>query len=199
MRKLIVSMNVTLDGFTAAPNGGLDWHFESWTTEMGDAMCSQLLQCDTVILGRATYDAMAGYWPLKSAEADCHENDFALASMLNNYTKVVYSKTLTSAHWNNTTLVKGNIGQQVKKLKQQPGKNIIIYGSGKLAASLSHLVDEYQLWLHPAVTGKGKKLFKSPLTLKLVGVQRFSSGVLLLCYHPVTLSSSARNPLLRAK
>jgi dihydrofolate reductase len=106
--------------------------------------------------------------------------------MMNSYTKFVFSNTITSPHWNNSRLIKGDIQQKVAKLKQQPGKNIIVYGSGTLVSSLINLVDEYQLWLHPVAIGKGKSLFKGlqeQLKMDLIKVKRFDSGVIVLYYQ----------------
>src|SRR4051812_16538585 len=159
MRKVIVSMNVSLDGYMSGANGELDWHFESWTKEMGEVLCKQLSQSDTILLGRVTYNAMANYWPAKAGDPTCRAEDFAFSNMMNSYTKIVFSNTIPSAKWNNSILVKGNILRKVAKLKKQSGKDIIIYGSGKLVSSIMDMVDEYQLWLHPVVLGKGKPLF----------------------------------------
>ena len=87
-------MNVTLDGYFSGPHCELDWHFTSWTKEMGDALCNQLAQADTILLGRVTYNAMAAYWPLKMADPSCRGEDFAFANMMNSYSKIVFSKTI---------------------------------------------------------------------------------------------------------
>jgi dihydrofolate reductase len=179
-------MNITLDGFMSGVNCELDWHFKSWTKEMGDTLCEQLSQSDTILLGRVTYDAMSRYWPAKAGDPTCRGEDFAFANMMNSYTKFVFSNTITSPHWNNSRLIKGDIQQKVAKLKQQPGKNIIVYGSGRLVSSLINLVDEFQLWLHPVAIGKGKPLFKGlqeQLKMDLIKVKRFDSGVIVLYYQ----------------
>lgn len=188
MRKLIISMNVTLDGFMSGPDCELDWHFKSWTQEMGDTLCSELAKADTILLGRVTYNAMAKYWPAKVADPTCRGEDFAFANMMNSYTKIVFSKTITSTQWNNSKLADGNPEDQINLLKKKPGKDIIVYGSGRLVSSLikSALVDEYQLWLHPVVLGKGKPLFKnlqSRVYMKMVKIKTFSSGVAVLYYQ----------------
>lgn len=188
MRKLIVSMNITLDGKMAGPKCELDWHFESWTDEMGDAFCNQLLQADTILLGRVTYEAMAEYWPAKMAQTFLRSEDFAFANMMNSYAKIVFSKTLTVAKWNNSKLIYGNVAEEIKLLKTTKGKDIIVYGSGKLVSALikSGVVDEYQLWLHPVLLGRGKPLFNNlpkRLDLQLIDVKIFTSGVVLLYYQ----------------
>ncbi len=192
MRKLIVSMNVTLDGYMSGPDCELDWHFKTWTKEMGDALCSELAKADTILLGRVTYSAMAKYWPSKVADPSCRGEDFAFANMMNSYTKIVFSKTIISPGWNNSKLANGNPKDEINLLKKKTGKDIIVYGSGRLVTSLikSALVDEYQLWLHPVVLGNGKPLFNpdsyrehSRLYMKMVNIKTFSSGVVLLCYQ----------------
>ena len=198
MRKLIVSMNVTADGFMSGPDCELDWHFKSWTGEMGDALCSELAKADTILLGRVTYSAMAKYWPSKVADPSCRGEDFAFANMMNSYTKIVFSKTITSPVWNNSKLANGNPENEINRLKKKPGKDIIIYGSGRLVSSLinSGLVDEYQLWLHPVALGKGKPLFKSlhsRVYMQMVNVKTFSSGVVVLYYQANKINENENN------
>ena len=192
MRKLIVSMNITLDGHLSGPGCELDWHYKSWTKEMGEAMCCELANADTIILGRVTYSAMAKYWSQKTGDLSCRGEDFAFANMMNSYIKIVFSKTITALEWNNSKLVNGNLETEINRLKKSPGKNIMVYGSASLVTSLisSGLVDEYQLWLHPVILGMGKPLFnpfkyreKEWLYLKLNHTETFPSGVVLLKYH----------------
>ena len=188
MRKVIVSMNVTLDGFMAGPNCELDWHFQSWTNEMADSLYEQLSMADTILLGRVTYKAMARYWPSKAKDLSFPREDIAFADLMNNYTKLVFSRTLTRPEWHNSKFIKGNPADEVSKLKEQPGKDMIVYGSGKVVESLanSDLIDEFQLWVHPVLLGEGKPLFKNlqkRLTMKLSKTKTFGSGVIILYYN----------------
>jgi dihydrofolate reductase len=188
MRKLIVSMNVTLDGYMSGSECELDWHFQYWTEEMAESLCEQLSKADTILLGRVTYNAMARYWLSKVANPSLRGEDFAFANMMNSYDKIVFSKTITLPEWSNTKLANGNLKDEVKLLKKKIGKDIIVYGSGRLVTSLikSGMVDEYQLWLHPVVLGKGKPLFKnlhSRLYMKMMNIKTFSSGVVILYYQ----------------
>jgi dihydrofolate reductase len=190
MRKLIVSMNVTLDGFMAGPNCELDWHFQSWTKEMAESQCEQLSHADTILLGGVTYSAMARYWPAVGNDLSFPREDIAFADMMNSYNKVVFSKSLTGLQWNNSRLLKGTLRKEIQELKAQHGKDIIIYGSGKLVSSLIRfgLIDQYVLWMHPVVLGKGKPLFgnlQDKLNLELVKQHQFSSGVVMLYYNPL--------------
>jgi len=188
MRKLIVSMNVTLDGFLSGPNCELDWHFTCWTAEMAEALGQQLERADTILLGRVTYLAMAKYWPAKAMDVAAPREDLAFIQMMNRYRKIVFSKTLTLAEWHNSTVANKNLAEEIRQLKQQSGKDLMLYGSAKLVAALVklNLVDEYQLWVHPVVLGKGKSLFKTlpqRLSLALLQTKVFCSGVTLLVYQ----------------
>lgn len=187
MRKVIVSMNVTLDNFMSGPDCELDWHFESWSSEMAKTLCEQLDRADTILLGRVTYTAMARYWTSKAMDLSCPGEDVAFVEMINNYTKIVFSKTSAVTAWRNSKLIKGNLEDEIVKLKRQVGKDIIVYGSGRLVSALIQLglVDEYQLWVHPVVIVKGKPLFKTlknTTLLKLSKIKAFQSGVVLLFY-----------------
>ncbi len=190
MRKLIVSMNITLDGFMSGPDCELGWHLKYWTKEMGDALCVQLLKADTILLGKVTFNAMAKYWPLKLSDTSCTGADFAFANMMNSYSKIVFSNTGAIARWNNSRLANNEIENEIMHLKKQPGKDIVIYGSGKLVEFLMQkkLINEYQLWIHPVVLGQGNPFFRNPaqrLNLKHIGTKQFESGVILLKYKPV--------------
>lgn len=181
-------MNVTLDGYMSGSECELDWHFQYWTKDMAATFCEELSKADTILLGRVTYNAMARYWPSKVAYPSLRGEDVAFANMMNSVTKIVFSKTITSPEWSNSKLANGNLEDEINLLKQELGKDIIVYGSGRLVTSLikSGMVDEYQLWLHPVVLGKGKPLFKSihsRLYMKIVNIKAFSSGVVILYYR----------------
>ncbi|AEW03424.1 deaminase [Niastella koreensis] len=187
MRKVIVSMNVTLDGFMAGPDCGLDWHFKSWNEEMARATAEQLSRADTILLGGITYRGMAQYWNSNPVNLIRPREDLDFASMLNSYPKVVFSKSMTTVSWNNARLAKREIEEEVVELKHRDGKDMIVYGSGKIVATLTKLglVDEFRMWVHPVVIGCGKPVFKElveMLDLQLVKTEIFSSGVVILCY-----------------
>lgn len=190
MKKLIVSMNVTLDGFLSGPDHDLNWHVDNWTTEMGDRLGIELNRADTILLGRVTYQTMAAYWPIQSANLLCARDDIAMVDMMNTFRKVVYSKTLTQPEWNNTVVISGNIKTNITKLKRSAGKHIMVYGSSQLVAALMqhNLVDEYQLWVHPVMIGKGNPLFtriKQYTGLRLINTTTFKSGVVLMDYQVI--------------
>ena len=178
-------MNITLDGFLSGPNCELDWHFNTWSTEIAEALCCQLEKADTLLFGSITYRAMANYWTSRAMDYFCPTEDRAFADMMNRYKKIVFSNTLAGTHWNNSAIAKGPVPNVVQKIKQQEGASIMVYGSSKLVASLleHNLADEFQLWLHPVTIGCGKPLFSNMQKhLRLVSTQTFRSGVVLLIY-----------------
>jgi len=185
MRRIIASVNMSLDGFVAGPNGELGWHTNYWTAGMAERLCLQLSQADTILLGRKTYTAMAAYWPKMNRDLCYPREDLAFAGMMNGYEKVVVSKTLKKLKWDNSVLLNGNVHDRVWELKSRPGRDIMVLGSITLLRYLlkNGLVEELLLWLHPVVLGNGIALFNSVLLpLKFISQHRFSSGVILLHY-----------------
>jgi dihydrofolate reductase len=183
MRKVIVSEMVTLDGFFAGPNGEIDWHIVG--PEFNDYAEELLNRVDTLLFGRVTYQLMADYWPTPMALHD----DPIIAAKMNSTPKVVFSRTLDKVEWQNSRLVKGNMAQEVSKLKQQPGKDMVIYGSGTLVSALTQvgLIDEYLIIVNPVVLGSGRTLFqglKDRRSLKLVQTRAIGSGDVMLEYAP---------------
>jgi dihydrofolate reductase len=178
MRKVVASEFMSLDGVMESPE---KWQFPYFNDEMGEALGTQMFASDALLLGRATYEEFAVAWPSRSG------NPFS--EYMNNVPKFVVSTTLRKAEWNNSTLIKENIAEEITKLKQQPGKNISITGSGTLVQSLmqADLIDEYQLLVCPVVVGSGKRLFEDEgdqKALKLVDSKIFSTGVVYLAYQP---------------
>ncbi len=183
MRKVIFQMMITLDGFFEGPNRELDWH--NVDEEFNEYANDLLSAVDVLLFGRVTYELMASYWPSPSATT----NDPIIADKMNNLPKIVFSKTLKKVEWKNTRLVKENIAEEISKLKQQPGKDLAIFGSSDLALSLIQmdLIDEYRIIVNPVVLGNGKPLFKGiieKLKLKLLKAKTFSSGNVILYYQP---------------
>jgi dihydrofolate reductase len=183
MRKLFLFMMVSLDGFFEGPNHELDWH--NVDAEFNEFAAGQLNEVDILLFGRRTYQLMAGYWPTQLAR----ENDPVVAEKMNNLPKIVFSKTLEKAEWNNSRLVKENIAEEIMKLKLQPGKDVAIFGSSNLCVSLIQLslIDELRIMINPVVLGKGNPLFggiKDKLNLKLLKTKIFRSGNVLLYYQP---------------
>jgi dihydrofolate reductase len=183
MRKVILFNMVTLDGFFEGPNREIDWHHVD--AEFNEFAIAQLDSADGLLFGRITYQLMANYWPTPTAM----ENDPIVADKMNNLPKIVLSRTLEKAEWNNTRLIKENIADEISKLKQQPGKDLLLFGSADLASTLTQLglIDEYRIMVNPVVLGSGNPLFKRihhRLDLKLVNARTFRSGNVLLYYQP---------------
>jgi dihydrofolate reductase len=188
MRKVILSMMITLDGFYEGPNHEIDWHRVD--DEFNEFASDQISAIDLMLFGRVTYELMASYWPTPAAMTD----DPIIAYKMNNSPKIVFSNTLKNAEWSNTRLVKGNAADEVIKLKQQPGKDMIIFGSGKLVSSLaqSGLMDEYRLFVAPVILGKGNPIFRDVRdrqNVKLMSTRTFRNGNILLCYQAVNNKS----------
>ncbi len=184
MRKLIVQMMVSIDGYFEGTRGELDWHVVD--SEFNDFAIENLKKIDTLVFGRLTYQLMAGYWPSKDALAD----DPIVAGFMNRMAKVVFSESLDKVEWSNSRLVKSDPAAEIKRLKKLPGNEIAIFGSSLLTAGLidQNLIDEYRIMVNPVLLGDGNSLFKGikiRLKLKLVNTQIFKSGNVLLCYHPI--------------
>jgi dihydrofolate reductase len=183
VRKLLSFMVVTLDGYYEGRNGEFDW--PNVDDQFNEFAISQLNDIDTLVFGRVTYEGMASYWPTPAAV----EDDPAVADRMNSIPKIVFSTTLDTADWENTTLIKGNVADAITELKQQPGKALAIFGSPHLTVSLLEqgLVDELRVMVHPILLGAGKSLFaglnhRVPVTLETTTT--FSSGNVLLSYRP---------------
>jgi dihydrofolate reductase len=171
---------VSLDGFfEGAKSWDLGWHDSVWGEELERLSIDQLNSADTLLFGRATYEGMASYWPSAKGE---------VADLMNQIRKVVFSRTLEKASWNNTRLVHGDAEEEVAKLKKQPGKDLLIFGSANLSTTLirHRLIDEYRLCLAPIVLGRGTPLFKASsetMKLKLLETRPLKSGGVILRYE----------------
>jgi dihydrofolate reductase len=180
MRRVVVSEFVSLDGVMEAPE---KWHFQFWHEEMGKYKYDELFASDALLLGRVTYQGFAAAWPSRAGDDD-------FADRMNSLPKFVASTTLEEPlEWNNSSLIKGNTAEEVSRLKQQPGQDILIAGSADLVNTLMPhgLIDEYRLMIHPVVVGSGKRLFREAsgtTALRLVETKRFGSGVDVLTYQP---------------
>jgi dihydrofolate reductase len=192
MGRIVVSEFVSLDGVMQAPGGPEEdtrgsfkhggWIFKFRDDQDPKYKLDELFASDALLLGRVTYEIFASYWP-KAKDA------VGFADKMNNMPKHVVSTTLKKVDWNNSRLIKANVGEEVKNLKQQRGKDILVYGSAKLVNTLLQhdLVDELRLMLYPIVLGSGKRLFndkaESMKMLKLADSKIFPSGIVLLSYH----------------
>ena len=188
MRKVILSNLVTLDGFFAGPNGELDWFI---VDEEGKKDANDLLsKVDAILFGRVTYQLLADYWPAAATNPSTSKSDLEIADKMNNLPKIVFSKTLQEVKWNNSRLVKENIAEEISKMKQQPGKDMVIFGSGSIVTTFTQLglIDEYRILVNPVVLGNGKPLFtgiNDKQNLKLLKTKVLGSGIVILYYQPL--------------
>lgn len=181
-RKIIVFESVSLDNFIADSEGAIDWAMRD--QEISDFTTNGDSVIDTFLFGRKTYDMMASYWPTSQAKAAQPK----YAKVLNSAPKIVFSKTLDKADWANTKVMKDIKKEDIEKMKQQEGQDMMIFGSGSIVNQLAALglIDEYQLLVNPVILGKGKPLFadlKNRINLKLVKTKQFSNGVTFLQYN----------------
>jgi len=179
VRKVIAVEFVSLDGVMESPE---EWAFSYSNDEMEEANASGMAASDAMLLGRVTYEQMAAYWSNQSGGTP-------MVDYLNSVPKFVVSTTLNDVEWQNSTLIEGNVAEEVSRLKQQPGKDILIFGSADLVNTLMRhdLIDEYRLMVFPVVVGSGKRLFKEAIDTKvldLVETKKFGSGVVVLTYRP---------------
>ncbi|SRR5258708_39350317 len=197
MRKIIVFMSLTLDGVMQAPGrpdedrrGGFEhggWALPYADPDMGKVAMQSMAGTDGILLGRRTYEDFYAVWPNRT-----DGNPFT--AMLNNTEKFLASRTLQEPlPWVNSTLLKGDAAEAVARLKEQPGKDIVVLGSGDLVQSLvgCNLIDEYVLQIHPLILGSGRRLFNdsgSRVALKLVDTKTTSTGVMIGTYQPAAAS-----------
>ncbi len=177
MRKIIVSSFVTLDGVYESPE---KWSLNYFDEEAAKFANEQLFAADTLLLGRETYQGFAEAWPSRTGE---------FADKINSMAKYVVSTTLVEPLvWQNTALIQGNVVQEVSRLKEQPGQDILIYGSGRLCNTLLQhgLIDEYRRWVVPVIWGSGKRLFDGldAITLERVSAKSLPSGTVILSHKP---------------
>ena len=185
MRKIILFMHTSIDGFAAGPNGEMDWiHVDD---EIFDYAGAQTDLADTALYGRVTYQMMEAYWPTAAEKPGATRHDIKHSHWYNAVEKIVLSRTLEGESFKNTTIISGDFGEEIARFKRRSGKNIIIFGSPGAARSLlaKNLIDEFWFFVNPIVLGKGISCFsdvKETLKLKLESSHVFSSGVVCLLY-----------------
>ncbi len=180
MRKVVAVELVSLDGVIESPE---EWAFAYSNDEMEEANAAGMAASDALLLGRATYEGLAAFWPNQPGGTP-------MVDYINSVPKFVVSATLEeSLEWNNSTVIGGNAAEEIAKLKRRPGKDITVLGSGVLVRSLLRdgLLDELRLMVHPVILGGGKRLFEDEegrKALKLVDSRTFATGVVYLTYRP---------------
>jgi dihydrofolate reductase len=183
MTKVIVFNSVTLDGYFTDPNGDLSWAHND-DPEWNEFVAGNASGEGTLLFGRVTYEMMASFWPTPEAMKSFP----AVAKGMNKHRKVAFSRTLDKASWNNTRLVKGDPAAEVRKMKKEPGNDVVILGSGTIVSQLTQqgLIDEYQIVVVPVVLGKGRTMFEgvtTKSTLKLTKSRAFKNGNVVLSYE----------------
>ena len=185
MRKLLVFNSVTADGYFTDKNGDMSWAHKQ-DPEWNEFVADNSRSGGELLFGRITYEMMASFWPTPAAAKQFP----VVAEEMNKLPKVVFSRTLDSVSWQNTRLIKGNLADEVRKLKQESGNDMVIMGSGSIISQLApeNLIDEYQMVVNPIVLGSGRTMFdgvKNKLNLKQTKARTFKNGNVLLCYEPM--------------
>jgi dihydrofolate reductase len=186
MRKLIVFNHVSLDGYFVDAKGGMSWA----KSDRNDAEWNAFVADNArgggpLLFGRVTYEMMASFWPTPMAD----QHDPALAERMNSLPKIVFSRTLDKASWRNTTLLKGDLVTEIRRLKQEAGEGMAILGSGTIVSQLAQegLIDEYQFAMNPIILGGGRTMFDGvthQVNLTLTKSRAFGNGNVFLCYEP---------------
>jgi dihydrofolate reductase len=181
MRKLILKMSLSLDGFVARLNGDNTFIFPSMDEKVTEWTVDLLWKAGVHIMGSNTYRDMAAYWP---------DSSEPFAPPMNEIPKVVFSNTLKYTYWTDSKIAAGELKREIEKLKRQPGKDILAHGGARFAQSLSAsgLIDQYCLIVHPVIIGQGLSPFNSFINLKLIDSKIFKSGAVALIYQPDKVS-----------
>ena len=187
-RKLKLQVQMSVDGFVGRPNGELDWMTWDWDDKIKNYVNELTDSVDTILLGRKMTDGFVSYWTDVVSRPDDLQYDFARKMV--DKPKVVFTKTLDKSPWKNTTIAKGELADEIKKLKGKPGKDIIVYGGASFVSSLvrNNLIDVYHIFINPAVIGKGISIFQdlnNHFKLNLVKSIGFECGIVLNHYRPV--------------
>ncbi len=184
MRKIILMMSVSVDGFIEGPNRELDWHMVD--DELHSHFNEQLIAMSAFLNGRVTYELMARFWPTADTNPSSTGPMVEFARIWRDMPKIVFSRTLERADWN-TTVVRDLVAEEIQELKAQPGGDLALGGADLAAAFMRHdLIDEYRLYVHPIVIGQGKPLFQpsdARIKLRLAETRAFGNGVVLLRYQ----------------
>jgi dihydrofolate reductase len=186
MKKVKLQMQLSLDGYVAGPNGEMDWMTWNWDDDIKKYVTELTDSTDTILMGRKMTGGFNAHWT--NAASNPEDPSYAFAKKMVDTPKVVFSKTLDKSEWENTSLANGDIADEVKKIKKQNGKDIIVYGGANFVSSMIKydLIDEYHLFVNPAVIGNGMPIFKEigqKKDLKLVKAVPFACGIVVLVYQ----------------
>ncbi len=185
MKKLKLQVQMTVDGFVCGPNGELDWMEMNWDKGIMDYVNELTDSIDTILMGRKMTDGFITYW--SDSVKKPNDPEYPFAKKMVDIPKVVFTKTLKKSEWSNTKLATGNITEEVNKLKKQNGKDLIVYGGAGFVSSLiqNNLIDEYNLFINPAIIGKGMTIFgkiNSQSNMQLLKSQTFDCGIVIIQY-----------------
>lgn len=180
MRKLVLQIQTSIDGFIAGPNGEMDWLVWNWDQGLKDYVTELNGNKDCIVLGRKLAESFIPHW--------ANAPELEGAAFINSTHKVVFTKTLNESQWENTFLAKNGIREEIKKLKNAPGADIISYGGGEFVSSLINhdLIDEYHLFINPVAIGIGMPIFsrlENKMNFNLIKTIAFECGIVVLHYE----------------
>lgn len=181
-------MQLSLDGFVSREEGQMDWLVPDWDDIIKNYIADLTNSADTFLMGRATGEGMAVYWPTVPGNPESKEEEKWMAERLNRFPKIVFSRTVTHINWTNAR-VANDIVEEVKELKRESGKDIIIYGGAGIVSSFisQNLIDEYHLFVNPVIIGRGKPIFdnvKETMNLEITKMTQSCTGIVILQYVP---------------
>jgi dihydrofolate reductase len=184
MRKLKLQVQMSVDGFIAGPGGEMDWMTWNWDNKLKDYVNELTAPVDTILLGRKMAGGFISHWA--NAASDPNNPEYGFGKKMTDTPKVVFSKTLERSQWDNTEVVTGDLAEEIHELKNRDGKDIIVYGGAGFDSSLikENLIDDYHLFINPAVIGSGMAIFAERKNLTLVKSISFDCGIVVLQYTP---------------
>ncbi len=186
MRTLKLQVQLSLDGYIAGPNGEMDWMTWNMDDKLSQYINGLIDTSDMILLGRKMTDGFVSYWE-NVVQHQPESPEFSFAKKMVDTPKVVFTKTMEKSEWNNTTLAKGNLVEEVNALKQKEGKDMIVYGGADFLTHLieENLIDEYHLFINPTAIGTGMSIFSGRTRLKLVESLSFECGIAVLVYEKI--------------
>jgi dihydrofolate reductase len=185
MRKLKLQVQISINGFIAGPNGEMDWLTWNHDTELLKFITALTDSCDTIILGRKLAEGFIPYWA--NIAGNKEDPQYSFGKIMHDYHKVVFTKTLAKSDWPNTVLANGDLVEEINKLKNQDGKDIVVYGGADFVSNLieNNLIDELNLFVNPVAIGDGMAIFKAKKDFTLLKSSPFSCGINVLTYKPL--------------